>query len=191
MENKDTHKWVCPSSKKTYRGVHINGKGASEAAKFSNIHKCEFNDFELISGYEDCIDLVRGRDITFNRGKLTSIGNKQGVTVKGGFKNLIFNDVEFLGKPSIAHVVVGQYCDYNLCGIPNTSDIYFNNCTFEEGVPAVQVWWGKNIYFVDCKENPKDQIVHPLIVWAYYTFRKIQQRIKYGKNGRGDACTRV
>jgi hypothetical protein len=57
---------------------------------------------------------------------------------------------------------------------------------WDSGV-SVELWNADMPEFVLCASHKVNRIPKP-IVWSYYTFRKIYDRIVFGKNGRNNAC---
>lgn len=161
---------------------NLNGSAYSETLKFSCCSNTlvEGNGHTILSGDEDCIDIVRGcnyhiKDLTLECSGL------QGITIKGSAKDILLENIHFKGKPKNGYVVLGQYCDYDIIKKPKTQGIKFKNCTFENDAPIV-LWNAKTVIFEG--NSTKTKKVNFLIVKGYYLFRKISDRIKYGKYGR-------
>lgn len=162
-----------------------DGGGLSETLKFScckNI-TVDGNNHTIYGGIEDCLDIVRGCNYTFKNIHFVTNGAKQHVTAKSGLQNVIFENCTFSGKPKTACVVMGQYSDYNILKMPKTQHFLFKNCKFEYYKQAIQLWYADSVVLenTDAKINK----IPGIVVWAYFTFRKIQDRITYGKYGRG------
>lgn len=187
-EKKDTHAFVFSESNRRYVGLNINGKGFSEAGKASNLSNVTIEDCVFSGGYEDNFDAVRGSNYIF-RNCVFKDPDLQNVTLKGGIDGIRFESCSFLGEPNIAHVVLGQYSDYDLCGIGPTRRIEFQNCFTDQAKLSVILWNAERPSILRGKVSIKK--VPKFIVFFYFTFRKIQQRIRYGKSGRGDACNRL
>lgn len=187
-EKKDSHAFVFSDSDKVYSGLDIDGKGFSEAGKASNLSNTVFESCVFSGGSEDTFDAVRGNNYVF-RNCVFKNPQLQNVTLKGGIKGIRFESCSFLGKPKIAHIVLGQYSDYDLCGIDSTRNIELVNCSTDQSKISIILWNSEPPVVsrsrVIIKKIPK------FIVFFYFLFRKIQQRIRYGKGGRGDACKRL
>lgn len=187
-EKKDTHAFVFSEPNKRYFGLNINGKGFSEAGKASNLSNVTIEGCVFSGGYEDNFDAVRGSNYTFRNCVFKEPG-LQNVTLKGGINGIRFEFCSFLGRPKNAHIVLGQYSDYDLCGIGRTRNIELQNCFTDQAELSITLWNAEKPSVshgrVAIKKVPK------FIVFFYFTFRKIQQRIRYGKNGRGNACSRL
>lgn len=183
----DTHAWIVPQSNSNYEDLIVDGSIFSEAGKSSNHHNITFYDCVFIGGSEDAFDIVRGHNIIFNGCKFITNGDN-GLTIKGGVETVIFNQCEFEGYPKNAHIVLGQYCDYDFCRRKKTTNIVFNSCKWSDKGIAVKVWDATLPQFNLC--NAQTIKIPYLIVEGYFLFRKIYDRIKFGKNGRNDACLR-
>jgi len=163
----------------------LNGQGLSETLKFSCCKNVivEGNNHKVIGGIEDCLDIVRGCNYTFRNIHFITDGTKQHVTAKSGLQNVVFENCTFSGKPKTACVVMGQYSDYNILKMPKTQHFLFKNCKFEYKKQAIQLWFADNVVLenTDAKINK----IPGIVVWTYFTFRKIQDKMKYGRFGRG------
>ena len=190
---KDTHLFTVDSGGRTFRDLSLDAKGEdySEAFKSSNHSNVRVVDSLIIGGVEDCIDLVRGSNFLFSNCTIDCSGSKQAVTVKAGFENLWFKDCSFVGSPKTAYIVAGQYSDYNFCGDLVTKDIRIDNCDFEDkSKPAVRMWNASNV-ISDDEDRLNLDFVPSFVVYFYFSFRKIQQRIWHGKNGRNAVCKKI
>lgn len=187
-EQIDTHAYTFYESNKTYSNLNIDGDGFSEAGKASNLSNVIIKNSTFSGGYEDNFDAVRGTNYVF-KNCVFKKPNLQNTTLKGGIDGIIFENCSFLGNPKNSHIVLGQYSDYDLCGIKKTRNIEIINCYTDQKNISIQLWNSEKPKVINSKVNIKK--IPKFIVWFYFTFRKIQQRIKYGKNGRGDACKRI
>lgn len=183
----DTHAWVVPQSNADYADLIVDGTGFSEAGKSSNHNNITFTRCVFIGGHEDAFDIVRGYNITFNKCKFVANGDN-GLTIKGGVQNVVFNNCTFEGSPKNAHIVLGQYCDYDFCRRKKTTGIVFNSCRWVGSRLGIEVWDGEMPSFNLCYTRVNK--IPYLIVEGYFLFRKIHDRIKFGKNGRNDACSK-
>jgi hypothetical protein len=91
-----------------YRNCVFDARGASEALKFSRHWDIRVEDSVIIGGVEDCLDIVRGGNLTFERVTFTRNGAKQDVTLKGGALNISFIDC-----PGLRKIVLGDYTKYD------------------------------------------------------------------------------
>jgi hypothetical protein len=167
---------------------NLNGEGYSETLKFS---LCEdvvvqgnspTDRSQIRSGHEDCLDIVRGSNYTFKDLEFHCTG-LQGATIKGSANCITFENCIYRGTPKNGYVVMGQYCDYDIVSKPKTRNVRFINCIFENPEVGITLWNAKEVTFVG--QSIKINKINPLIVWGYFTFRKIYDLIKYGKYGRG------
>jgi len=187
METKDTHGFVAEYNRITYENGTFHGAGKSEAVKISNRREVTFKNCVILGGKEDCLDIVRGSIHTFDNCVFEASGSLQAATIKGGAEYIHFKNCTFKGKPKMGYVVLGQYSDYNFCKDLKTKYISFDKCHFEDSdTPSVVVWKADMPIIEECYANVKK--IPTFIVWAYFTFRKLQQRIVHGKNGRNDCC---
>lgn len=83
----------------------------NDILKFSNAKRCAVRNKTISGGSEDCIDLNRFCDgITVERCHLFPYG-KQGITMKGGSKNLTLSDVVFYGEAGNVEIELGNYSE--------------------------------------------------------------------------------
>lgn len=186
MIKKDTHKEVV------YRdGViskkDIDGSGYSETLKLSNVNNCKIEKTTLHGGIEDCVDIVRGNDHLFEDCDFYCDNSYQAFTIKGGAHNITIRNCRFHGSPSKGYIVLGQYSDYDFCKTIPVSNMLIENCTFENPDVNQVVSW-------NAKDIDADFEVYriPIIIrLAYFTFRKVYDRFKFGKLGRNKACLKM
>lgn len=182
----DTHGLVLNESNKVQSGLSlVRDLSKSEMLKSSNLDGVQISDFYISAGNEDCADFNQGADALFLNGEFNARGAKQALTVKGGFNGFKVDNVFFNGKPKNGHIILGQYSDYDFHAKLRTTNTLIENCRFTPDSPAVVCWNADKPTFVNCMGKPEVKVVHPVIVWAYFTFRKIQQRFVFGRNGRG------
>jgi hypothetical protein len=164
-----------------------DGRGFSETLKFSACKNIvvDGRGHLVTGGKEDCLDIVRGCGYTFKNIRFKIGDAKQHVTAKSGLHNVVFENCDFIGKPKTACVVLGQYSDYNILPMRKTQGIHFTDCVFDHPNKAIQTWYADSKKIFLNNTSAKINKIHPLIVWGYFTFRRIQDRISYGKYGRG------
>lgn len=112
----DSHKVKLYDSNHTYYNITANGIGYSEALKLSNLHNVEVIGFNLIGGYEDCVDCVRGSNLSFTDGYLYNGDARVFVTAKGGIDGFVLKDVLLLGRPKWWDISLGDHTIYNDAG---------------------------------------------------------------------------
>ena len=189
--SKDTHAWKKARSNESHSNLNIDGTHYSEALKLSNLHHVTITNFNLIGGSEDSIDVVRGSDYIFSDGIINLKDSQQGITIKGGAENVILKNIEFIGKPKLGFIVLGQYSDYDFCRNLPTKNIFISNCKFPpNNRPSLITWNVKNIK-TENNENFSCIQIPKLLVCIYFSFRKIQQRILHGKFGRNSVCNKI
>ena len=181
----DTHEYVVTTDYQADSGIYLESDlSKSELLKSSNKKGYRLKNFNIGAGNEDCADFNRGYGTVLSKGSFDSTGAKQAVTIKGGFSEFLFNKVKFDGKPKYAHVVLGQYSDYNFREKLKTTKIYFKDCVFEKKRWSIICWNADKPIFENCKGSLGVLMVPKVIVWAYFSFRKLQQYIEFGKEGR-------
>lgn len=110
---KDTHKMVLESGG-IYTNENVNGIGYAEAVKCSNLKDVTFRKFSIVGGYEDCLDVVRGRNYVFCEGDMYAGEARTFVTVKGGVHGFWLEDVVFHGKTKYPwEISLGDHTIYN------------------------------------------------------------------------------
>lgn len=185
--DKNLKGWGLEKHLRIKQDSDLNGTGFSETLKFSccsdviiegRSHEDKTN---IWSGYEDCLDIVRGCNYKIKNFVFHCTGF-QGATIKSSARDILFENVNFKGNPKNGYVVLGQYSDYDIIDRPKTKRIIFRNCTFEKPDCGIRLWNAEDVRF----EGPSCKIhkTHPLIVWGYFMFRRIQDRIEFGKYGR-------
>ncbi len=114
----------------------IDGTGVAEGLKLSFCRNVKVVDSTIIGGYEDCVDMVRGENITFeNCTFIAKNGTKQHITCKGGAKNVSFKDCKFIGSFRNwwdgACIDLGNWGDYDDVVRPKVRNISITNCSME------------------------------------------------------------
>lgn len=110
----------------------IDGSGVAEGLKLSFCNDVTVKNCEIIGGYEDCVDMVRGRNISFENCVFISQGTKQHITAKGGIKNLSFkncifeNDFKYFFDG--ACIDLGNWTDYDDIDRPMNRNISIEAC---------------------------------------------------------------
>ena len=116
--------------------VHINrcmidANGVAEGLKLSYCHDVHVKNSTIIGGYEDCVDIVRGGDITFDRCRFISNNTKHHFTIKCNVSNVSIFNCEFVNEFRNvfdgACVDLGNWSDYDVRDLPKTRDIHILN----------------------------------------------------------------
>jgi hypothetical protein len=118
------------------KDCEINGQGVSEGLKLSFCRNVEVEKCTILGGYEDCVDIVRGENISFKKCTFISQNTKQHITAKGGIKNLSFIDCTFVNSFSKfydgACIDLGNWTDYDDVDRPMVRDILIENCEIKD-----------------------------------------------------------
>lgn len=110
-----------------------------DVLKFSNANSVTVANKIIHGGKEDCIDIVRGLDLTFVNVQL--LPAKNGITIKGGAELVEFRDLEFLMPGVDQEIELGQFDNY---WYPGRDASFW--CTFQgrgraDGKPVrIKVW---------------------------------------------------
>lgn len=117
------------------RSCLVDGSQLSEALKLSFCRDVEVEDCEFLGGYEDCVDIVRGENISFRNCHFISQNSRQHITCKGGAKNVSFLNCKFTGSFrnwwNGACIDLGNWTDYDDVDRPKVRNIKIKNCTMK------------------------------------------------------------
>lgn len=118
MNTKDTHAIKLYDNNTSYTDLFADGTNFAEALKVSNLSDIKVSNFELIGGWEDCIDCVRGNNMIFYGGILISSKHtKTFVTAKGGIDGFILRNIELRKRPKwFWDISLGDHTIYNDMG---------------------------------------------------------------------------
>lgn len=124
------------------KSCEIDGRGVSEGLKLSFCRNVEVRDCIIRGGYEDCVDIVRGENISFKNCTFMAQNTKQHITAKGGVKNLSFDNCTFVNSFSKfydgACIDLGNWTDYDDVDRPMMRNISIKNCKMEKvGLPVL------------------------------------------------------
>lgn len=112
----DTHKIKLTESNRSYIiDKSVCGDGYAEALKLSNLENVSVSVTLITGGYEDCIDIVRGKNYNIHNSALRS-GNKTRtfITAKGGIDGLVLENLLISGKTSFFwDISLGDHTIYN------------------------------------------------------------------------------
>lgn len=111
----------------------IDGAGVAEGLKLSFCRNVRVLNTTIIGGYEDCVDIVRGSNITFENCKfISSKKTKQHITCKGGAQGVSFINCQFINAFrhwwNGACIDLGNWTDYDDVDRPKTRNILIKNC---------------------------------------------------------------
>jgi hypothetical protein len=115
------------------KSCKIDGLGVAEGLKLSFCRNVKVIDSTIIGGYEDCVDIVRGENITFeNCDFIANSGTKQHITCKCGAKNIVFKNCNFIGSFRNwwdgACIDLGNWGDYDDVDRPKVRGVSIINC---------------------------------------------------------------
>jgi hypothetical protein len=118
------------------RSCFIDGTGVSEALKLSFCRDVEVQDCEFLGGYEDCVDIVRGENISFKNCHFISQNSRQHITCKGGARNISFTNCKFTGAFKNwwngACIDLGNWTDYDDVDRPRVRGVRIKNCIMKD-----------------------------------------------------------
>lgn len=122
-----------PKFSLTIDSCTIDGGGATEGLKLSFCRNVIVRNSQIMGGSEDCVDIVRGENITFDN--CTFFANpdtKQHITCKGGAKNITFKNCKFVGSFKCwwngACIDLGNWTDYDDVDRPMVRNVHIINC---------------------------------------------------------------
>ena len=187
MPKKDTHKELIYTSDEEITLETIDGSGYSEALKISNVSNFKGKDLDIYGGYEDCVDIIRGSNHTLENCVFHCDNSQQGFTIKAGVSDITIKNCVFKGSPSIGYIVLGQYSDYDFCKEIKTRRINVVNCTFENEYVHPIISWNSE----DINTDARIYKINPIVKSFFFTFRKLYDKVFYGKNGRNEACLKM
>lgn len=129
-----------PNQTVSVKNCKIDANGVAEGLKLSYCHDVTVENCEIIGGYEDCVDIVRGGNIVFNNCRFIANNTKHHFTIKCKVNNVIIKNSTFVNDfRSIwdgAFVDLGNWGDYDIRKLPKTKNIQIINCKFEN-----VSWW--------------------------------------------------
>jgi hypothetical protein len=91
-----------------YQNCIFIANGASESLKLSAAWRVKVVGGTSYGGVEDCVDIVKGGDITFDRHQFVKGPARQCVTLKGGARR-----VRFIECKGLRRIVIGDYSKYD------------------------------------------------------------------------------
>jgi len=145
----------------------------SDILKFSNCNNVTVNNCTIDGGVEDCIDAVRGENITISDCTLSPI--KNGITLKGSIVNYTIENVKFIKHGTDCHMEFGQYDNYWHIGRkPTRGGIITNVSTYDNSPVVIKLWDAKLPTVTN--SNIKFKKIPMIVWWPYFVFRAIQVR---------------
>jgi hypothetical protein len=114
------------------KDCEIDGRGCAEGLKISFGYNVRIEGCIIHGGQEDCVDIVRGANISFKNCKFISYNTKQHFTIKGGCKNITIEDCEFVNDFSNwydgAILDIGNWGDYDQYPRPRVRHVTIKDC---------------------------------------------------------------
>ena len=125
-----------PEFSATIDSCTIDGGGASEGLKLSFCRNIKIQNSQFFGGSEDCVDIVRGENISFyNCTFFANPDTKQHVTIKGGARNITFKNCKFINSFKSwwngACIDIGNWTDYDDVDRPKTRDVRVVDCEMQ------------------------------------------------------------
>ena len=118
----------------------IDANGVAEGLKLSHIKNVMVKNTIIIGGYEDCVDILRGEDITFKKCVFIAENTKHHFTIKSETKNVQIIDCTFIEPFKClidgALIDMGNWSNYDVKDLPKTKGISIINCKLVD-IP----WW--------------------------------------------------
>jgi|TARA_B110000495_G_C22938954_1_gene549296 hypothetical protein len=132
----------------------IDAGPVAEGLKLSYCHDVIVKNSTIIGGFEDCVDIVRGGNITFLKCKFISKNTKHHFTIKCMVDDIKIVDCVFINDFRTiidgAFVDLGNWSDYDVDNLPKTKNILISNCKFKN-----VSWWKQLISRRLYSETPK------------------------------------
>jgi hypothetical protein len=148
----------------------LDGRGFSEALKFSQCRYVIAFNLKIIGGTEDCIDIVRGSLYSIYRCSFHPQG-KFGITVKGGVDHVRISDCTFYSHGIECDIDLGNWTNYDIVKRPKVRNILIKNCHSTDGKPITVRVLHSDIPII-INSNVKLQVIHPFFVWCFFTMRR-------------------
>lgn len=143
--------------------------------KFSNCSNVKVSGVTVFGGREDCIDVVRGFNYSFEDMALEPLVN--GVTIKGSASNVTLKNITFWKTGKKYSIELGQFDNYWYAGRPPTRSVTIENVTSKDGKKIiVPVWDAEKPVVI----NSPDVIIKkiPKFIWyPYFLLRRWQVKL--------------
>ena len=118
----------------------IDANGVAEGLKLSHSNNVTIRNTTVVGGYEDCVDIVEGSNIIFERCVFIADNTKHHFTIKSNSKNIKIIDCTFMESFKWvfdgALVDMGNWSDYDVKELPKTKGVSIINCKLVD-IP----WW--------------------------------------------------
>lgn len=168
-----------PKQKIRIEDCLIDAGPVAEGLKFSYCHDVVVQNCTIIGGFEDCVDIVRGGFMIFEKCRFVSKNTKHHFTIKCNASNITIKDCVFVNDFNKlidgAFVDLGNWSDYDIEDLPRTKDIYIIDYDFEN-----VSWYKKIIARRLHAETPVNRGVGyilripKLFVWFFWKLRRFQ-----------------
>jgi hypothetical protein len=117
----------------------VADKNIADALKLSNCHDIQIAADLIVGGYEDCIDINRGRDIYVRITQAQPQG-KFVATIKGGAENVLLQIDRLIGHGTETDIDIGNWSDQEPHA--RTKFVYLNITTSDGSPVRVRILHG-------------------------------------------------
>ena len=158
--------------------ILVPNPGDSDTRKFSNCQNVECANKYIVGAAEDCLDLCRVDDSTFNDLLLEPKGNN-GITIKGASNNVSIH-ATFHSHGKQCDVELGQFDNYWYVGRYPTENISLFVASTTGKPVKIRVWDGEVGVISTPADGPGFTVTYvPKFVWfPYFCFRYAQLRLE-------------
>tara|TARA_B100002019_G_C21119205_1_gene522454 strand:+ start:180 stop:788 length:609 start_codon:yes stop_codon:yes gene_type:complete len=168
-----------PKQKIRIEDCTIDAGPVAEGLKFSYCHDVIVQNCTIIGGFEDCVDIVRGGFMIFEKCRFVSKNTKHHFTIKCNASNITIKDCVFVNDFNKlidgAFVDLGNWSDYDIDDLPKSKEIYIIDYKFEN-----VSWYKKIIARRLHAETPVNRgsghilRIPKLFVWLFWKLRRFQ-----------------
>lgn len=162
------------------RPDYIDGRGFREGAKGSRVEGVTWAGKSVVGGFEDCIDIVRGRDITLRDCVLyifPEARTRTHLTAKGGIQGLHLQRLTFWGSPRWWNISWGDWTDYDRVPRPLSRGLIIEDCVRRDGRPiTVLCRWAERPTVIRSRVRLL-ALPEPLHLWWHRLEWRIRRRV--------------
>ena len=168
-----------PKQKIRINNCTIDAGPVAEGLKLSYCHDVVVTNSTIIGGFEDCVDIVRGGFMLFEKCRFVSKNTKHHFTIKCQAYNITIKDCifenDFNNIIDGAFVDLGNWSDYDVVDLPKTKEIYIVDYKLKN-----VSWYKKIISRRLYAENPIIRgtgfvlKIPRLLVWLFWKLRRFQ-----------------
>lgn len=177
----DTHSFVIERSNEVYRNLKLySSESYSEILKISNHENVTVTNSYIGGGNEDCIDVVRGKNIVFSDLVLSSLrgkGTRTFITIKGGVSDVIIKNINLIGKTRYPwDISLGDWTIYDADkNHPPVKNIRIEHVSHDTGRPIRVLCVHSEIPKIVGK-NVKIIRVPPILVKIWFSLKRFFSR---------------